>query len=87
MNELIVYQGDDALELSPSPGNTYAYCIGAGVLHGRRFIKVNDEFRLNRLAEEIRDKYCAWVFSLNSHFTSSSLVMGDLSVFFLSDLS
>ena len=87
MNELIVYQGDDALELSPSPGKTYAYCIGAGVLRGRRFIKVNDEFRLNRLAEEVRDKYCAWVFSLNSHFTSSSLVIEDLSVFFLSDLS
>jgi len=87
MTELIVYQGDDALELSPSPGKTYAYCIGAGVLRGRRFIKVNDEFRLNRLAEEIRDKYSAWIFSLNSHFTSSSLVMGDLSLFFLSDLS
>lgn len=87
MNELIVYQGDDPLELNPSSSRTYAYRIGTGTLHGRKFIKLNDEFRLNCLAEKIRDKYSTWVFSLNSHFTSSSLVMGDLSVFFLSDLS
>jgi len=87
MTELIVYQGDDALEVNSSSSRIYAYRIGAGTLYGRKFIELNDEFRLNRLAEEIRDKYSAWVFSLNSHFTSSSLVMGDLSVFFLSDLS
>jgi len=87
MNELIVYQGDDVLELSPSPGKTYAYRIGSGALRGKNFIEVNDGSRLNRLAEEIRDKYSAWVFSINSHFTSSSLVMGNLSVFFLSDFS
>ena len=87
MDELIVYQGDDPFELNSSSSRVYAYRIGAGTLRGKEFIEVNDEFRLNSLAEEIRDKYSAWVFSLNSHFTSSSLVMGDLSVFFLSDLS
>jgi hypothetical protein len=87
MSELIVYHGNTPIEVCPAKTECYLYRIGTGGVSGGPFLDLNDATRLNAIAEEIRDAYSAWVYSLNDNFVDSSLLLNDLSVFFLTDLS
>ena len=87
MNELILYHGNDPITVKPSAEQCYLYRVGAGRVEGGEFIDLNDATHLNVIAETIRDSYSAWIYSLNDIFVDSGLVLDDLSLFFLTDLS
>ena len=57
------------------------------MVEGGDFIDLNDGSRLNTLAEEMRDDYSRWIYSLNDLFLAAGLTTHDLSLFFLTDLS
>ena len=71
MAELIVYRGSDQITVTPARDTCYLYRIGSGRVEGGDFIHLNDGRRLNKLAEEIRDDYSQWVYSLNNLFQIS----------------
>ena len=87
MAELIVYRGNGKVTVTPKSKTCFLYRIGSGQVNGGNFIQLNDQLRLNALAEEIRDEYCEWIYSLNRMFTSSDLIHDDLSLYFLTDVS
>ena len=87
MTELIVCRGNGKVTVIPKSETCFLYRIGSGQVTGGNFIQLNDQRRLNALAEEIRDEYCEWIYSLNRMFTSSDLIHDDLSLFFLTDVS
>jgi len=87
MSELILYRGNDHIDLELSKTPRYLYQIGGGEVAGGTFIELNDAARLNRIAEEVRDLYTKWVYSLNDRFLNSNLIIDGLSLFFISDLS
>ena len=87
MAELIVYKGNDQITVTPSDDTCYLYRIGSGQVVGGEIIELNDGPRLNTLAEEIRDDYSRWIYSLNELFLKAHLEIDDLSLFFLTDLS
>ena len=87
MSELIVYKGSKCITVTPSCDTYYLYRIGPGRVEGGDFIDLNDRRRLNELAEEIRDDYCRWIYSLNESFLQAKLKYDDLSLVFLTDLS
>ena len=87
MSELILYHGNDPITVKPSAEQCYLYRVGAGRVEGGEFIDLNDATRLNTIAETIRDSYSAWIYSLNEIFVDSRLILDDLSLFFLTDLS
>jgi len=87
MNELVVYGGEKTIDLKTSGDPVFLYRVGSGCVAGSELIDVNDARRLNRIAEEIREAYCKWIFSFNEYFKEANLVEGDLSLFFLTDLS
>lgn len=87
MTELIVYRGSKQIRVSPASGTSYLYLIGPGRVEGRDFIEINNSCRLNALAQEVRDDYSCWVYSLNDSFLSAGLKANGLSLFFLTDLS
>ena len=87
MAELIVYRGSGKVTVIPKSETCFLYRIGSGQVDGGNFIQLNDQRRLNTLAEEIRDEYCEWIYSLNRIFTRSDLIHDDLSLFFLTDVS
>jgi hypothetical protein len=87
MAELIVYKGSKRIRVSPGSDSSYLYQIGSGQVEGGSFIGINDSRRLNILAQEIRDDYSLWVYSLNDLFLEASLKTNNLSLFFLTDLS
>ena len=87
MAELIIYKGGDRITVAPCSEACYLYRIGPGQVDGGDFINLNDERRLNVLAEETRDAYCRWIYSLNELFLQARLQIDDLSMFFLTDLS
>ena len=79
MAELIVYKGSKRITITPSCDTHYLYRIGPGQVEGGDFIELNDRHRLNELAEEIRDDYCRWIYSLNELFLQAKLKFDDLS--------
>jgi len=87
MSELILYRGNDHIDLEVSETPRYLYQIGGGEVAGGAFIELNDAERLNRIAEEVRDLYTKWVYGLNDRFLKSNLIIDGLSLFFISDLS
>jgi hypothetical protein len=87
MAELIIYKGNEQITVTPAEDTCYLYKIGSGDVKGGRIIELNDGSRLNTLAEEIRDDYSRWVYSLNELFLTAQLEFDDLSLFFLTDLS
>jgi hypothetical protein len=87
MAELIVYKGSERVTITPSCDICYVYRIGSGQVEGGEFIELNDGPRLNALAEDIRDDYSRWIYSLNDLFLRAKLNFDDLSLFFLTDLS
>jgi len=87
MTQLIIYRGSDTITLPSTSTTCYIYQIGSGQIKGEGLINLNDSRRLNQLAEEIRDDYSIWVYSLNELFLESGLTTDKLSLFFLTDLS
>ena len=87
MKELIVYQGQGSAELTSYSAGAYLYRIGPGDLIGDDFIDINNNDRLNQIAEEIRDEYCQWIYNFHHLFVEHNLRCKDLSLFFLTDLS
>jgi hypothetical protein len=87
MAELIVYRGSEQIRVSPASGTSYLYRIGSGRVEGGDFIEINDNHRLNALAQEVRDDYSCWVYALNDSFLAAGLKANGLSLFFLTDLS
>jgi len=87
MAELIVYRGSERVTVKPKSDVCYLYRIGPGYVDGGNFVDLNDGHQLNILAEEIRDDYTQWVYSLNESFLAANLVVEKLSLFFLTDLS
>lgn len=87
MAELIIYRGSERVIVTPTSDCCYLYRIGSGNIEGGEFIEINDRHRLNVLAEEIRDDYCQWIYSLNELFLQAKLKVDRLSLFFLTDLS
>jgi len=66
----------------------YSYELGVGKIVGKGVECLNDSIRFNMLALELRDEYGDFIYSLNRTFLNSGLVFqGDLSLFFLTDLS
>tara|TARA_B100000676_G_scaffold77387_2_gene77004 strand:+ start:5669 stop:7330 length:1662 start_codon:yes stop_codon:yes gene_type:complete len=87
MSELILYKGKSEIRVAPSETTQYLYKIGGGEVSGEGFIELNDATRLNKIAEEVRDHYTKWIYSFNDEFLESKLVIDELSLFFISDLS
>ena len=87
MAELILYRGSKRITITPTSATCYLYSMGSGMVEGGEFFSLNDGYRLNALAEEIRDDYSRWIYSLNDLFLTAGLKTGDLSLFFLTDLS
>jgi len=87
MAELILYRGSKRITITPTCDTCYLYRIGSGIVEGGDFIDLNDGNRLNTLAEEMRDDYSRWIYSLNDLFLAAGLTTHDLSLFFLTDLS
>ncbi len=87
MAELIIYRGNSQITVSSPSDVTYVYRIGSGSVLGEGFTEINDKHRLHALAQEIRDDYSQWIYSLNDLFLASRLKTDDLSLFFLTDLS
>ena len=87
MAELAVYRGTQRITLTTSSDTCYLYRIGPGQVDGEGFIEINDSRRLNALAQEVRDDYSSWIYSLNQSFLDANINSGDLSLFFLTDLS
>lgn len=87
MADLILYRGSERITVTPVTDTCYLYRIGSGRVEGGDFIDLNDGPRLNALAKKIRDDYSRWIYSLNESFLSAGLKTGDLSLFFLTDLS
>jgi hypothetical protein len=87
MTQLILYRGNDTITVGSPPGDCYFYRIGAGRVEGEGLIDLNDAERLNAIVEKIRDSYTRWIYSLNASFVDAELVINNLSLFFLTDLS
>jgi len=87
MAELILYRGSKRITITPTSATCYLYSMGSGTVEGGEFLSLNDGYRLNALAEEIRDDYSRWIYSLNDLFLAAGLKTGDLSLFFFTDLS
>mgnify|MGYP000329494971 CR=1 FL=1 len=85
--ELVICEGGKDLQLELSPSPTFLYRIGSCVVNGREVIDINDSERLNAIAVEIRDEYSEWIYSINKLFLENKIVSGNLSLFFLTDLS
>ena len=87
MTQLIVYRSDYPISVESNNERTYLYRIGGGSVGGRDFVELNDAVRLNKVAEDLRDDYCEWIFSLNRGLFKNRLTIDRLSLFFLTDLS
>ena len=87
MSELILYKGKIEIRVASSETTQYQYKIGGGEVSGEGFIELNAATRLNKIAEEVRDHYTKWIYSFNDEFLESKLVIDELSLFFISDLS
>jgi hypothetical protein len=87
MDHLVLYKGNGTISVNPSSEGSYLYKIGSGRVNGGTFVELNNCDELNKIAEEIRDAYTNWIYSINSKFIDAGLVVDDLSVFFLTDLS
>jgi len=84
---LIVYVGDEDYYLPPATESSYLYVVGSGNITGREVFVLNDEKKLNQIAESIRDDYVEWVYSLNSEFIDNDIKWNGTSLFWFSDLS
>ena len=87
MATLIVYVGDEDYYLPPATEPAYLYAIGSGKITGREFVVLNDEGKLNQIAENIRDDYVEWIYRLNSEFVDNDMKWNGTSLFWFSDLS
>ena len=87
MDHLVLYKGNGTISVNSASESSYLYKIGSGKVNGGTFVELNNCDELNKIAEEVRDAYTNWIYSINSKFIDAGLVVDDLSVFFLTDLS
>ena len=87
LSKLVIIGGDQAYSV-PFSGETYlVYLLGVAPVHGKGIVSVNNPEKLHKIAEEIRDDYTRWIYSLNQTFLRRGLVYRGLSLFLVSDCS
>ena len=87
MSELILLKSNEDITVKSSATSCYLYRIGAGSVTSGEYIDLENASRLNRIAEEVRDAYAQWVYSLKETVADAGLTVEQLSLFFLTDLS
>ena len=87
-DKIVISSSDKDFILPKKYNNCIVYTIGSGKPIGNNYHILNDPIRLNQIAEEIRDKYCNWIYQSNHLFLEKNLIINDdLSLFFLTDFS
>lgn len=83
---VIVCESGDC-DLSQFTSNDFLYQIGSVRTVGQSLVSINDPYRLNRLAEEIREDYLRWVGEIEAEYDQIPHRIFDTSPVFFSDLS
>ena len=85
-SRLILYFGDEEIEVPKFDGTTFFYSIGSSV-DVNKSVSVNNSTRLHQIALEYRDSYSQWIYSMNQSCVDRGLVSEGLSLFLVSDCS
>ena len=85
-SRLILYFGDEVIDVPKFDGTTFFYSIGSAV-DVNKSVSVNNSTRLNQIALEYRDSYSKWIYSMNQSSVHRGLVSEGLSLFLVSDCS
>lgn len=87
-NQLIISCSNDDFILPEKFNHSLLYSVGSGKPINANCRNLNNSKRLNKIAEDIRDDYCDWIYQCNSLFLSNKLIhRNEFSLFFLTDFS
>ena len=83
----LIIGGDHDCPVLSSDETIFVYSLGVSTVYGQGIVQVNDPEKLHRIANDIRDDYAKWIYSLNQIFLRRGLVYRGLSLFLISDCS
>ena len=85
---LYIYGGESDKTIAFDCDQVFSYSLNLGAVQGENVSKINDQRRLNALAEEKATVYAEFIFRQNDLFLERDLVhRGSLSLYFLTDLA